>query len=99
MKQEYSKLIEEQFKSCVMNTISRVTNDATHSPFHVALLSETVIYWSSFERSFSTSFGQKTLEELSGIAAISCGASEAQKQHETTVELDEAQVRLLSHLC
>ena len=65
MDAKYRKLIADEFRNCVNGTIERVThNEQTYRPFHTALLSEDVIFWSAFERSFSTSFGQRVIEEL-----------------------------------
>ena len=59
MNQEYRKLIADEFRNCVDSTISRITNnEQTYRPFHTALLSQEAVFWSAFERSFSTSFGQ-----------------------------------------
>ncbi len=53
----------------------------TYRPFHEALLTKELITASSFERSFSTSFGQGPIEEISKIIAIDNGfLCERQKQ-------------------
>lgn len=65
-------------------------NQQTERPFHTALLSRNIIYWSGFERSFSTSFGQRTIEELARLAALSNGAEDASRQKETNIEIDIA---------
>lgn len=91
MDQHYKDLIANEFRNCVNNTITRIQNrDGDFRPFHSALLSEDVIFWSAFERSFSTSFGQRVLEELAKIVALSNGADDAARQRETTVTLDNA---------
>jgi hypothetical protein len=82
--------IESEFLSCLKDTVSRTSGEDGHRPFHSALLSEEVIFWSRFERSFSTSFGQKSIERISKYAAIYGGASEAESQRETTVTLPKA---------
>ena len=88
---QYRNLIAEEFRNCVNNTIERVTeNGQTYRPFHTALLSEEVIFWSAFERSFSTSFGQRVIEEVARLAALSNGADEAQRQRETIISIDSA---------
>ena len=87
----YRRMIADEFRNCVNGTINRVThNEQTYRPFHTALLSEEVIFWSAFERSFSTSFGQRVIEELARLAALSNGAEEAARQVETVIEIDEA---------
>jgi hypothetical protein len=88
----YASLIADEFLNCVNNTIDRINDRGqTYRPFHTALLSEEVIFWSSFERSFSTSFGQRVIEELAKIVALSNGAEEAERQHITTLQVDEGQ--------
>ena len=87
----YRKLIANEFSNCVNRTIDRVMNtEQTHRPFHVALLSEDTVFWSAFERSFSTSFGQRVIEEIARLVALSNGASQARRQVETAVQIDVA---------
>lgn len=64
MEEQYRSKIATEFRNCVNNTIKRIDGEATYRPFHTALLSEEAIFWSRFERSFSTSFGQRVVEEL-----------------------------------
>lgn len=88
---KYRELIASEFKNCVLNTIERVeSNPRTFRPFHSALLSNEAIFWSCFERSFSTSFGQRVIEELARIVVMSNGATCAQRQRETNIEIDAA---------
>lgn len=90
MNSEYKNLIAKEFRNCVDGTISRIfSNEQTYRPFHTALLSEDVIFWSGFERSFSTSFGQRVIEEIARLAALSNGATQAQRQQVTFVDIDE----------
>ena len=87
----YKKRVAAEFRNCVMGTISRMNaSKLTYSPFHSALLSEDAIYWSGFERSFSTSFGQRVIEELARLVALSNGAEDACRQKETTITIDTA---------
>lgn len=91
MNEYYRKQIADEFRNCVIGTISRVSNNQqTYRPFHSALLSDEVIYWSGFERSFSTSFGQRVIEEIAKLVALSNGAEDACRQKETTIRIDEA---------
>lgn len=91
MNAKYRKLIEDEFQSCVKRTILRINSiEQTYCPFHTALLSEEVIFWSRFERSFSTSFGQRVIEELARLVALSNGAENAQRQKETNISIDVA---------
>ncbi len=90
MDKKYKDMIAQEFRSCVDGTISRISGSETYRPFHSALLSEEVIFWSRFERSFSTSFGQRVIEEIAKIVALSNGAEQAQRQKTTIITLDEA---------
>jgi len=90
MNKQYQDIIEKEFRDCVLNTIKRLDNAETNRPFHAALLSDEALFWSRFERSFSTSFGQRVIEEISRVAAIAGGASDASRQKETVVKLDKA---------
>ena len=86
MKTGTIKEVERILKGCVDNTITRIKSDRTHRPFHEALLSKELVIASAFERSFSTSFGQKAVEEISQIIARSNGA-ECERQRETQVNI------------
>lgn len=91
MNSKYKQLIEKELRNCVDGTISRILrNEQTYRPFHAALLSEDVIFWSGFERSFSTSFGQRVIEEIAKIVALSNGAAAAERQKITFIDIDEA---------
>ncbi len=91
MDARYRRLIENEFRHCVDGTIQRISqNEQTYRPFHTALLSEDVIFWSAFERSFSTSFGQRVIEEIAKLVALSNGADAADRQKETYITIDEA---------
>lgn len=95
MKPDCAALIETEFRACVTNTIQRLNAEDTHRPFHAALLSETALFWSRFERSFSTSFGQRVIEQISKAAALSGGAEQAQTQRETAVRLSLNQLNAI----
>lgn len=89
MEKRYKDLIFDEFKNCVNNTIQRLHDNAvTYRPFHTALLSKEAIFWSQFERSFSTSFGQRTIEEIVHIVALANGAEDTKRQKETYVHID-----------
>lgn len=90
MEARYRDIIATEFRNCVLNTIQRLNNAETNRPFHAALLSDEALFWSRFERSFSTSFGQRVVEEISKIVAVAGGASEASRQKQTVVQLDSA---------
>jgi hypothetical protein len=92
MRHEFRAQIEREFRDCVSNTIRRLAAEDTLRPFHAALLSESALFWSRFERSFSTSFGQRVVERISRVAALSGGAKAALNQKETTVTLSASQL-------
>ncbi|ELF5301060.1 TdeIII family type II restriction endonuclease [Vibrio cholerae] len=81
--------IAHEFQNCVDRTITRISTDDGYRPFHAALLSEDAIFWSRFERSFSTSFGQRVIEQISRICALSGGADQAITQAETVFDIDD----------
>lgn len=98
MDKKYREMIANEFQSCVDGTISRVIGKKTEMrPFHTALLSEEVLFWSAFERSFSTSFGQRVIEEVARLVALSNGAEEANRQHVTNIEIDNAYENAIRH--
>lgn len=78
-------------EKCVNGTIKRVSKDMTYRPFHEALLTKELVAASAFERSFSTSFGQGPIEEISRILAIASG-SECARQKETRVNVNKGAV-------
>jgi hypothetical protein len=88
-------------EKCVNGTIKRVSKDLTYRPFHEALLTKELVAASAFERSFSTSFGQGPIEEISRILAISTGAK-CFRQKETRVNVNKGAIdeigRILSAL-
>lgn len=91
MNNYYRNLIANEFEDCVNRTILWINSgEHTNHPFHSALLSDEIIYWSAFERSFSTSFGQRVIEEIAELVALSNGATTACRQKETYINLDVA---------
>ena len=98
MNQHYRRLIAQEFRNCVDGTIRRISNrDDGYRPFHAALLSDDVLFWSAFERSFSTSFGQRVIEEVAKLAALSNGAEEAARQRVSNILIDRAQEEIIHH--
>lgn len=93
MKQEYADLIAKEFEDCVRSTILRTSGEDTYRPFHSALLSDEALFWSRFERSFSTSFGQRVIEKISKIAALSNDATHAINQKSTIIQLPSSQLK------
>lgn len=80
------KSVEQILTRCILRTIDRLKKEKSYKPFHEALLSKELVLASSFERSFSTSFGQGAVEEISIIIAKSTGAVCA-RQKETHVNI------------
>lgn len=95
MQKDCESFIANEFRSCVQNTITRIEAEDTYRPFHSALLSEQALFWSRFERSFSTSFGQRVIEKISRAAALSGGAEEAINQKSTIIKLSIAQLNAI----
>jgi hypothetical protein len=99
MQNTYKKQIEALFRDCINRTIERLDTTDTYRPFHAALLSPEALFWSRFERSFSTSFGQVVIEQVSKIAAIAGGATQVTTQKHTHFKLRESQLtKIESHL-
>lgn len=88
MNDEIKKEIQKEFKSCVDRTITRISKDKGCRPFHAALLSEEVLFWSKFERSFSTSFGQRVIEKISKLVVLNSGANNAETQRSSIFDID-----------
>jgi hypothetical protein len=101
MKKDTKASIIKILHRCIDRAIKRVSVDKTYRPFHEALLTKELVAASAFERSFSTSFGQGPIEEISEILAISTGA-ESKRQKETRVNVNKGAVdeidRILSAL-
>ncbi len=95
MRKSCEDFIANEFSSCVHNTIQRLGGEDTHRPFHSALLSEEALFWSRFERSFSTSFGQRVIEKISKAAAEAGGADRAINQNELMVTLSQSQLQAI----
>ncbi|WP_187143604.1 TdeIII family type II restriction endonuclease [Cronobacter sakazakii] len=89
--------VQQEFISCVERTLRRLQQEATVMPFHSALLSKEAVFWSRFERSFSTSFGQSVIERISAYIAESSGAADVQTQKVTFVHLDHNQLMKIEH--
>lgn len=92
MEEKYRNIIAHEFEDCVSRTIVRLQNEETNRPFHTALLSPEVLFWSRFERSFSTSFGQSVIERISKVAAMAGGATQAETQKESVFNLSSSRM-------
>jgi len=85
------KQITDILNDCIDRSLHRVSKDATYRPFHEALLTRELVSASAFERSFSTSFGQGPIEEISKILALASGA-ECERQYATQVNINKGAV-------
>ncbi|MEN8264697.1 MAG: TdeIII family type II restriction endonuclease [Nitrospirota bacterium] len=86
MEKEAKAEIAAILQECIDGTLKRVAEAKTYKPFHDALLTKEIVSASAFERSFSTSFGQGPIEQISKIIIISTGA-ECIRQKETRVNI------------
>ena len=99
MDSNLEKFIFDTLIETVNNTKMRMEKEDTHRPFHSALLSDEVIKNSRFERSFSTSFGQKAIELISAEVLKYNGATDVSTQRETNCRIPVIQERAIaSHL-
>jgi hypothetical protein len=92
------KKVEGILKSCVSRALYRTKKNKTHRPFHESLLTKELVNASSFERSFSTSFGQGPVEEISQLIAIDAG-HEAKRQKETQVNIYKGAIDEIERIC
>ncbi len=94
--------IKEILVRSVSNTISRTTkriaSNKSHKPFHDALLTSDIVKISSFERSFSTSFGQGPIEQISELVAIDNGF-QACRQKVTLVNAYKGAIDEVERIC
>lgn len=97
MEEKYKKAIKDEFINCAKNTLTRVKSSleknhdgGNYKPFHESILIPEAILWSKFERSFSTSFGQRLIEEVSSLLAKANGA-EVSRQKATDIDIDARQ--------
>jgi hypothetical protein len=97
-----STKITKILESCVKRTIVRVNktikDNNSPKPFHQALLTEDIVKISSFERSFSTSFGQGPIEEISQVLAIANGYK-AERQKESMLTVYKGAVDEIERIC
>ncbi len=83
--------IRLEFLACLQGTLDRVRGQLGNQPFHAALLSPEAMFWSKFERSFSTSFGQRVVERISKLVVVDTDPDEAHSQRRTDVTLTSTQ--------
>lgn len=92
MKTSTADKIRKEFLDCVTNTIERLKKSTgNYRPFHGKLLSEEILKASMFERSFSTSFGQRVIETISKIIASDVeGTTEIKTQKEIIIKISKS---------
>jgi hypothetical protein len=82
--------VQQILHACVSNAIKRtkaaLARESSPKPFHQALLTPEIVRISSFERSFSTSFGQGPIEQISQLLAKANGF-ETERQKRRTITL------------
>ena len=93
----YRDLIADEFLACITNTISRIQaraneRQANNNPFQEILLPKEAIFWARFERSFSTSFGQRVVETISKYVVLANGAEAAETQKKINFFLSEKEL-------
>jgi hypothetical protein len=98
MTPETTAKIEDILRSCVTRTLIRTSKNKTHRPFHESLLTRKLVNASSFERSFSTSFGQGPVEEISAIIATDFGY-ETKRQKEIYVNVYKGAIDEIERIC
>ena len=102
MREEVVEEIEAILMACVKGAMDRthkkLETGKSHKPFHNALLTDDIVRVSSFERSFSTSFGQGPIEKISELIARENGFETA-RQKETMVNLYKGAVDEVERIC
>ncbi len=98
MKKDTIFKIEKILESCVTRALERTKKNISHRPFHESLLTKELVKASSFERSFSTSFGQGPIEEISQIIAVDFGF-ETKRQKETYVNVFKGAIDEIERIC
>lgn len=86
MTKEIEEQVERILRNCIDGALKRTRKNKVFRPFHEALLTKEMVNASAFERSFSTSFGQGPIEEISGLVAKNNGF-EVERQKQTLVNI------------
>jgi hypothetical protein len=86
MRQETVAKIKSILLGCINGALKRTAENSSYRPFHEALLTKSLVNASAFERSFSTSFGQGPIEQLSMLVAEDNGF-ECLRQKTTLVNI------------
>lgn len=97
-REKIKKILSDCVAGAMKRTTKKIVEKKSHKPFHTALLTEDIVRISSFERSFSTSFGQGPIEKISELVALQNGF-EAQRQKETLLNLYKGAVDEVERIC
>ena len=89
MKNSIKDKIKKEFLNCILDTMDRIKDaKEMHRPFHTRLLSREILRASLFERSFSTSFGQRVIEKISNILTTDVEkTTEVENQKEINIKM------------
>ena len=97
-RQEIKKILTDCVDGAIARTSKNILVNKAHKPFHRALLPEEIVKISSFERSFSTSFGQGPIEKISEIIACENGY-QAERQKESQLSIYKGAVDEVERIC
>lgn len=86
MREETRLKIKSILSGCIDGALRRTKQSRSYRPFHEALLTRSLVNASAFERSFSTSFGQGPIEQLSALVAEDNGFA-CQRQRSTLANI------------
>jgi hypothetical protein len=102
LKEAIKNQIKQILRDCVAGALKRtnkkIATNKAHKPFHIALLTPEIVKVSSFERSFSTSFGQGPIEKISELVARENGF-DTQRQKETMINIYKGAVDEVERIC
>ncbi|WP_321368415.1 TdeIII family type II restriction endonuclease [uncultured Draconibacterium sp.] len=98
MKKETEDKIRKILTDCVDGALKRTQKNRTHRPFHEYLLTKELVNASAFERSFSTSFGQGPIEEISRLVALDSGY-EVVRQKDIHVNVYKGAIDEVERIC
>ena len=90
--------IKEILERCVSNILKKQKKSHEFKPFHEALLTKELLVASAIERSFSSSLGQKAIEEVSLILAEENG-DVVERQKQTWVSITPSAISEIERIC
>ena len=98
LKSEIKQILRDCVSGALQRTNHNIDNNKSHKPFHTALLTPQIVKVSSFERSFSTSFGQGPIEKISELVASENGF-ETERQKPTMINIYKGAVDEVERIC